>query len=375
MVHTPEQKGVASNSLTYNLIIIEFKNNCNKTIVKIITQLNPSKQNQNQYNKVSSINNYRRTNKMSHLIETMFYRGQKPWHGLGTGVEHAPNIPEAIKLAGLDWTASKRPVFLENGIKVPECFAVVRDTDNKVLGTVGERYCITQNLEAFETFAPLIDKGLIQLETAGSIMDGSRVWVLGKVPIDCNNEVLKGDDVNLYVLLYHAHDGSLAHCLGFTPIRTVCYNTLTAALSTTNSQILKVKHTKNAKDTLNKLVEIMDAAKGEFAATIEQYKALANKTMDAKQFDAYVRIVFDIKPDDVAKRESTVLKELTPMFTQGIGTEISGVQGTAWAGYNAVTEYLTHVRGRDNENRFNANQFGVGKTLNAKALELALAVA
>lgn len=42
---------------------------------------------------------------MSHGIyeeDTMFSVRRKPWHGLGTVVENAPTVSEAIKLARLD---------------------------------------------------------------------------------------------------------------------------------------------------------------------------------------------------------------------------------------------------------------------------------
>jgi phage/plasmid-like protein (TIGR03299 family) len=310
---------------------------------------------------------------MSHLIESMFYKGEVPWHGLGVGVSKAPSILEALALSGLNWNVAKQPVFLENGIKVPDAFAIVRDVDGKVLGSVGNRYVPTQNTEAFEVFQPLIDKSLIELETAGSIMGGSRVWILAKVKNAQGAAIIPGkDEVNLYTLLYHGHDGSLPHCLGFTTIRTVCYNTLTAALYSAESQLLKVKHTKSAKDTLSKLVEIMNVASGEFQATVDQYKALASKTMDAAAFEKYVRIVFSLKSAEESDRQSSVLTKVTELFNSGIGTDIPGVKNTRWGAYNAVTEYLTHSKGRDNDTRLNSNWFGASKDTNNKALQTAL---
>ena len=48
---------------------------------------------------------------MAHMVETMAYAGQVPWHGLGQKVEHTLTPEEMLKAAGLDWTVSKRPVY------------------------------------------------------------------------------------------------------------------------------------------------------------------------------------------------------------------------------------------------------------------------
>ena len=54
---------------------------------------------------------------MAHEVQTMFSVGVAPWHGLGHVLDRAPSVAEAIKLAGLDWTVSLRPMWttLEGG--------------------------------------------------------------------------------------------------------------------------------------------------------------------------------------------------------------------------------------------------------------------
>lgn len=43
---------------------------------------------------------------MAAEVETMFSVRERPWHGLGTIVEEAPDSETALKLAGLDFSAS-----------------------------------------------------------------------------------------------------------------------------------------------------------------------------------------------------------------------------------------------------------------------------
>jgi phage/plasmid-like protein (TIGR03299 family) len=321
---------------------------------------------------------------MSHEIENMFAvvkkEADKPWHGLGVELSAPPTVAEAIKAAGLDWTASKQPVYTQTPAQpqltvVPDCYAVVRSSDGAILGHVGDRYTIVQNAEAFAPFQPMLDSGAVTLETAGSLRGGSRVWILGKCNVE-SVEIVPGDKMDLYVLFYHSHDGSLKIHFGFTPIRVVCNNTASAAIASDASKLIKIKHTKNALQALQAVGEIMNVAKGEFEATCEQYKRLAKTKIDQATLEKYVKIVFAV---DQAKanngKQSKVMDKIQPLYEHGRGNDLPGVKGTLWAAYNAVTEYLQHERGKDRDTRLDSTWFGQGAALNDKALAEALKIA
>ena len=40
---------------------------------------------------------------MAHLMETMAYAGETPWHGLGVQVEDNLTVEEMIEAAGISW--------------------------------------------------------------------------------------------------------------------------------------------------------------------------------------------------------------------------------------------------------------------------------
>lgn len=315
----------------------------------------------------------RQDSNMAHEIEgqNCFFVGQPAWHGLGTILENAPSIADGIVCAGLDWKAELQPMFLGDGTLIPQRRAVVRDTDSNILGTVGVDYTVLQNSEAFAWFQPLIETGDCALEAAGSLRGGSRIWVLAKLS-GTSAEIAKNDLINSYVLLAHSHDGSLAVQCGFTTVRVVCQNTLSMALNS-GSKLLKIKHTKNVNEALSKARAVMDIARRDFAATAEQMRALVRLGCSEDRLKRYVREVFcDASEVDNERAGTKMVNKIIPLFESGRGTELQGVRGTMWGAYNAVTEFLTHERGRSVDGRVESQWFGKSANDINNALTVAL---
>lgn len=163
---------------------------------------------------------------MAANVETMFYVREKPWHGLGTCVEEAPTSADALRLAGLDWEVKQRNIQVCGGAKIENFKANVRSSDGAVLGVVSDRYQIVQNAEAFSFTDELIG-GDVRYETAGSLQNGKKIWLLARMPV----QKIVGDDVEPYLCFSNTHDGSGSIRVCMTPIRVVCNNTLNLALN------------------------------------------------------------------------------------------------------------------------------------------------
>jgi phage/plasmid-like protein (TIGR03299 family) len=316
---------------------------------------------------------------MAHEIQekdNMIYVGERPWHGIGTPFIVPPTLDDAIVAAKLNWTVKTAPLFTAANEKV-EALVTRRSDDNAILGVVGPNYHPLQNSDAFKFFEPFIDSKEAFIETAGSLNNGKRVWVLCKINRD--PLVIKGDDtVEKFIMLSNSHDGTMAVRVGFTPIRVVCNNTLTAAHNSQASSLLRVKHTKSVNQNLEKVREIMNLANQQFEASAEQYRVLASREINSKDLEKYVKLVFNQKATEEKSLEeinSRVLNKIIPLFEKGRGNDMAEIKGTYWAAYNAVTEYLQYERGDSNESRFDSVWFGSGAQISKKALEVGLVMA
>lgn len=318
---------------------------------------------------------------MSHKVETMTYHGTTPWHGLGTRLadDELYNTEAGIIRAGLNWSVELEQLQLADGRAVDR-FAVVRSNDRSILGTVGPKYMPLQNVEAFKFFDPFLEAKAAKLHTAGSLDHGRVVWVLCHVS-GSQAEVVKGDRVDQFILLSSSHDGSQAVRVGFTPIRVVCANTLAMAHSRSDaaSKLIRVRHTRSMHDNLEAIRDVMDVARREFAATLEQYRKLACTHINQKDVRKYIKVILGVKEglplDEIAARTRNTMFALEQLTEKATGSNIPGVAGTWWNTYNAVSEWLSYGRGGNAEKRLNNLWFGSAVDLNQRALATALEMA
>lgn len=313
---------------------------------------------------------------MAHELEiingeaSMFYVGSAPWHQLGHRFITPPTTEEALEAARLNWEVGMRPLFNEHG-KMSTHKETFRADTMETLGVVGPRYHPLQNTQAFGFFDPLIQDGTLSYETAGALNDGRRVWILAKVKMD-NMVITKDDEVESYVLLSNSHDGTMAIRVGYTPIRVVCQNTLSMAIGSQDSRLLRINHTTNADKALAEIRKAMTVANQGFQATAEQYRMLAKYQVSAADLKKYVQIVFDLVDEEERKRDSKVESRVISLFEGGRGNDMPGVKGTLWAAYNAATEYMQYEAGRSVSGRLNSLWFGPNAARNKKALETAM---
>jgi phage/plasmid-like protein (TIGR03299 family) len=328
---------------------------------------------------------------MSHEIETMSYVGQTPWHGLGNRLEVPPaTAREAMIASGLDWTVEKRPAYFHgsgaesgNLLQASNFCAIVRDSDNAVLGMATDWWKPLQNIEAFEFFDPFIANGAAEYHTAGSLRGGQRVWVLAKLA-GKNATVAKGDELERYFLLSNGHDGKTGIVVQLTGVRVVCNNTLTYALKRGENgqeKALSINHLGNVQATLKAVQSVVDLANNTFAANLEQYRYLASKQV--RNIERFVIDTigkdgdFERLPSDPEKRKAAMPRataKIINLFDQGLGNQLPSVAGSYWAAVNGVTQWVDHERG-GNDTRLEAAWFGAGRDVKNRAVKVAMELA
>jgi phage/plasmid-like protein (TIGR03299 family) len=308
---------------------------------------------------------------MTHSFESGFFVNQGAWHGLGTVLDHPPSTAQAIIDAGLDWQVNEQPIFTQSqyGLSpVSTHKSLVRSTDHQLLGIVSKQYQPLQNHDAFNWFDFLLHDGDVSLESAGSLKEGKRVWVLAKInhdPVD----ILPDDPVEPYLLLSNSHDGSTAIWITFTPIRVVCQNTLSYALKSRNKdqalgRAFRIRHQGNIESKLNQAKTALDFARQRFAIATDEYKAMASYGLNQADLDLYLSLVLDTD----TPQSSRAYPQIVANFEQGRGNHGSNL----WDAYNAVTEWLDHQRGNNDAKRLDSAWFGDSSKMRSLAHHTAL---
>jgi phage/plasmid-like protein (TIGR03299 family) len=282
----------------------------------------------------------------------------------------------AIIKAGLNWTVSKRNLYAADASGKPSSIpvdsnkAIVRDTDNTVLGVVGHVYTPVQNLEAFNFMDALVEDGDLRYHTAGSLRSGQRIWLLAQFG---RSEVVPKDVVDKFLFLWNTHDGSgKLRCL-FTNTRVVCANTARSALMEGAGEGFSFKHTTNVKNRIEEAREVLGLARQESKLFDERAKGWAKMKMPVKKWELFSeKLIPNPEDEEVSKtRAENARSQLTHLFHNGVGQDIPGVRGTGWAAYNAVVEYANFFRSaRSQDIRFETSLTGIGDNLIQQGVRL-----
>ena len=312
----------------------------------------------------------------------MMYVGETPWHKLGKKLDNPPTSNEAIRAAGLDWQVDKYPLHIKTPFgyrTIKDQYAIMR-TDlwemgesEPYFGIVSKEYRPLQNFEAFAFFDEIVGKKAAIYETAGALGNGERIWILARLPETIR--VVGNDICEKYLLLSNSHDGKSSVQMKFTPIRVVCQNTLTLALS--QGPTIRVSHTRNMQERMRKAEELLGIIHNRFETIEREFQQMSKVQMDAKKLEAYYKILFpdpkDHNDQRGKKRANSERNKAKWYFEHGRGNRENGVTGTLWAAYNGVTEMVDYRESNQSpDQRLDAIWFGDGYLLKARAFRVAI---
>lgn len=319
---------------------------------------------------------------MSHHIDTMAYTGATPWHGLGNRLAKKQPLEVWAKQAGMNFQILETPVrYALNphhpnpDVTLPfkEQKVLYRSDTNDALSVVSNRYQVVQPAEILEFYRDLTEVSGFELETAGVMKAGRKLWALARTG---KSGTLKGNDtMNGYLLLATACDGTLATTAQFTSIRVVCNNTLAVALAN-GSNAIKVPHsTAFDPQAVKKQLGISVSAWDGF---MYQMKTLSERKVKSHEaMNYFLRVFTDPQNAAAGLTNERALKKVQELYDGcGKGAEFASSKSTAFGLLNAVTEYVDHERrARSTDHRLESAWFGQGAILKQKALDQALLMA
>ncbi|WP_332605181.1 DUF932 domain-containing protein [Acinetobacter sp. ESBL14] len=345
---------------------------------------------------------------MAHLIETMAFVGQTPWHDLGNQLSQNQPIEVWAQQAGMDWRIESSDVSYmaqnERGQSIIMPFeeqrVLYRSDTHAPLSVVSQRFQEVQPMEILHFYKDLTEQSGFELETAGVLKGGKKFWALAKTG---QTSALKGRDVsNGYILLATACDGTLATTAQFTSIRVVCNNTLAIALKGQQSSAGVVKVPHSTKFDAEKVKQQLGISVRAWDEHMYEMKQLSQRKVTQQEAAAYFDAVFNntnltlaeqdesiiqfyrnvampsqavpSKADNKTEPNGRAMSKVMTMFNgHGRGAELSSAKDTAYGLLCSITEFVDHERrAMSQDYRLDSAWFGAGASIKQRGLEQAL---
>ena len=352
---------------------------------------------------------------MAHLVETMAFVGQTPWHGLGNQLTPNQSIDIWAEQAGMDWRIESSDVsyMAQNhrgqSIIMPfeEQRVLYRSDTHAPLSVVSQRFQEVQPMEILHFYKDLTEQSGFELETAGVLKGGKKFWALARTG---QSAALKGKDIsNGYILLATACDGTLATTAQFTSIRVVCNNTLAIALkahnnTSNNAGVVKVPH--STRFDAEKVKQQLGISVRAWDEHMYEMKQLSQRKVTQQEAAAYFDAVFNNTSLSIAEQDESIVqfyrnaampnqvsvtsttnkadnktepngramsKVMTMFNGHGRGAELSSAKDTAYGLLCSITEFVDHERrAMSQDYRLDSAWFGAGAAIKQRGLEQAL---
>jgi phage/plasmid-like protein (TIGR03299 family) len=322
---------------------------------------------------------------------------KQAWAQAGTAV-NAGSASEAAQQAGLDWSVELSDMFTERKtvvspletvtekLEIPRRQAVVKRSEESesVIGVVGDKYKIVQNMEVFSALDTLVDSGDARYTAAGEYNGGANIWMVMELPTGVQ---VANDPHAAFLLVQSSHDGSCA--VRIRPIieRLYCANQINRIIKGKhkNDYTYVMKHTTNSKLSVEDIRNITQLT----YTSIQEYETVASTLLQRKVDDRQVRNIFK----QVWSLPSTVEEAPEHLLSQGekrqrtialTGRESAwniysqshtqeNIRGTAFGVWQAVIEHADHYASGGADRRAVATISGRNDKIKDKALGLVLA--
>jgi hypothetical protein len=315
--------------------------------------------------------------------------------------ENPPTVAEAIKKVGLDREVRLEPLSVQTSAEA----AVVTDDGGLAMERIpgdtvpmparwvatvsyprdggaptpyapcSPRYTVIQDDRALEVGDALSEGKLVALGAWDGGAKTYGAWELGD-----GMSIGGGDPYRNFVTIVNTHDGNGTYGL-LAPIRLGCTNQTNATFGRKATPRFTIRHVGEAKFKLEEARRILGLSKAYLEVMAEESEALLATPMNRDGFLVYAKQVWQMdKPEeDMSKRSLSLVNARAEQLLAMLDSETCEFgRGTAYAGYQAVVEYLDFagtVRGGDSPAERRWTRIMTGELDNAKTRAWELAAA
>jgi hypothetical protein len=255
------------------------------------------------------------------------------WHGLeevGVMADDAAMIGHGEKSGA--WPVSLRfdTLTTSSGLVAPGkgIVATYAAHPEACLSVVGDRYRATTPDE-WRTLVKAATAAGAKPTGAFALRDGSRVLA--------TFEVGTTNGLRTQLVLADAFDGSMRLTCGFSSIRVVCANTLSAAMSSDGAGMAKLRHTASLESKVNVLAESIDeAVKSGDKVRDAYHKAEELKLTKAQAIEVFDKL-FPEAPEEADKAAKTKADNVRADARRAMWNQVNNAGPSLATIWNAAT--------------------------------------
>lgn len=256
-------------------------------------------------------------------------------------------VEETLKALGLDFTVDKRKVYTHSPkghrVTVPGMFANVRTDTETVLGVVGDRYEVVQNVDALRIGNVLMDTGEALIESGWALRGGRQVGVTFRIPgADISVPGDADGGLQMFLMVQTSHDGNSSLTGHVGPVRPACTNMIRLYMKAAVASF-RIRHTSGITGAIAGMREALGMTFRYSEAQAKLVERLLTVELVESQVAEILQSAFPIKADstDAQRAKSTQAALLTNWQTS---PTIAAIRPTGWGLVNAVNEYFEHLQ-------------------------------
>ena len=301
------------------------------------------------------------------------------------------DVNSALAAFGLDWTVTKRPLFVPSGftgvgqdvkpdgngfVPMPGRFEVRRNDNGLPVATVGKTWNPVQNHEGLQIADDVrqlagAEGTPTEIVTGVEFDRGCKILLM--VRIDAGLQIA-GEDYRSYMSFMNGHDGRTSVTMFCHDSRFVCSNGQVGGLldAKNSGHIVRVRHTVKAADRIKEAVHMLGLRNKQLEALALEGEHMAEKQISESEVDRFLASLFPTDEDTTAPHATMAANRRAEIRTRYMqAPNLDGIRGTRWGVLQAVAEQADHGRNFQSQETAMKAQLGITRpTLKLDALTI-----